>query len=103
MMAQAMITHITALASDPNLRSVIVEGKRIATLRASDVDALHLRAGLAWTATLAAAVEREVLANKARKKAMNLLGRRMYSRGELLNRLIRSKLPLPIAERIVDE
>jgi regulatory protein len=102
-MAAQQITQIKAAKADPNLRHIEVGAKRIATLRASDVERLRLHVGTLWTATLAGAVESEHRANQARKRAMNLLGRRMYSRGELIDRLARAKFDRSIAVRIADE
>lgn len=109
----AVISEITPLTSYPNMRRVRIgpphsphspSGKKtVATLRAADIDAIGLAIGNPWTPKLAQAVRVELAAGKARKAAMNLLGRRAYSKGELIDRLQRKGHDTLIAQRIADE
>jgi len=100
-----VISEIAPLVSDPNMRRVRVgPGKKtVATLRAADVEALELAIGQPWTAKLAQAVQVELAANKARKAAMNMLGRRAFSKAEVIERLEKKGHAVSIAQRIADE
>lgn len=101
--AQATITEIVPLPSDPNMRRVRIGRKTIATLRANDLEQLNLKVGQRWTDALAKAVEKAVAANKARKAALTMLGRRAASHGEVIERLVRKGHELSIAQQIADE
>jgi len=83
----ASITAIEPLASNPNLRRVRVGTKTVATLQAADIESLRFRVGQSWTAEAAQRVADAVSAAKARTTAMKLLGRRDFSRAELIDRL----------------
>lgn len=97
------ITEIRPLPTDPNLRRVRVGTKTVATLRASDVEALRLRVGMPWTATLEESVRRTIASLKASRDAMRLLGRRQLSRAELIERLIRKGHEQHVVQTVVDE
>jgi SOS response regulatory protein OraA/RecX len=99
----AVITNIKPLPSDPNLRRIYVNKKAIALLRASDVELLKLREGLAWTTSIEQAVRNEHDALNARRDAMRMLGRRALSSGELLERLLRRNHSRALSERTVSE
>lgn len=99
----AVVSEIQSLESDPNMRRIRVGRRTMATLRAADIEMLGLKVGQAWTERLANAVLAEVAASKARKDAMQLLGRRAYSRGEIVHRLQRKGYDQTTANRIADE
>jgi regulatory protein len=103
MNSAAVVTQIKPLSKDPNFRRVYVNKRAVALLRASDVEKLHLREGMTWNAHVAAAVQSEHEALKARQAAMRMLGRRAYSRGELMERLVRRGHSQLAASRTVDE
>jgi len=98
-----VITEIQPLDSDPNMRRIKVGRQTMATLRAADVEALALKIGQPWTEPLAKSVLAEVAANKARSDAMHLLGRRAYSRGEIVQKLQKKGYDQATAMRIGDE
>jgi regulatory protein len=97
------ITEIASLSSDPNMKRVRVNGKSVAVLRNADVESLGLKVGTPWTMGLDREVRAALSANKTRRAAMQLLGRRAYSRGELIERLTRKGHERTAAERIADE
>jgi regulatory protein len=99
----ATITELRPLPSDPNVRSIRVGRRAVARLRIADVESLGLEVGQPWTEELAAAVQRALAVNKARKVALRLIGRRAYSSGELVDRLVRREHDRSVAELIVDE
>ena len=99
----AVISGIERLPSDPNVCRVRVDGRVIARLRAIDVEALDLSAGQAWTDALARTLEATLAMNKARRTAFNVLGRRAYSRGELVERLVRKGHDRTAARLVADE
>lgn len=101
--AHATISQIRPLANDPNLRRIVVGRKVVATLRSTDIESLKIQVGAIWTADLAAAAQTEMKANKARRAAMSMLGRRAYSRAEVVDRLVRKSHDRTIAERIARE
>jgi hypothetical protein len=94
-MRDSLITAIIPLNRDPNLRRIDVNGRRVAALRASDVQSLRLRVGLPWTSDLVAEVQQLENSRNAHQKAMNLLGARMYSKAELRERLVRAGFDAP--------
>jgi len=99
----ATISNIEPVASDPNIRRVKVNGRSVARLKASDVAALDLSVGQPWTEALGRAIQAAIAANRARKAALNLLGRRGYSRAELLDRLTRKGHDQTSARLAVEE
>lgn len=101
--APRSITEIRPLPSDPNLRSVRVDGRAVARLRASIVEELDLVVGQRWTAALAARVESKQREEKARKAALTMLGRRALSSGELLERLRGRGYDEATARAVVDQ
>ena len=101
--AGPVISEIQPLDSDPNMRRIRVGRQTMATLRAADIEALGLKVGQPWTEPLARSVLAEVAANKARRDAMQLLGRRAYSRGEVAQKLQKKGYDQATAMRIADE
>lgn len=97
------ITALDPLPSDPNVIRVRVDGKIVARLPRTDVDALELAIGQRWTATLADRVDRAIRVNKARKAALGILGRRAMSRRELTDRLAHKDHEPQTAQAIADE
>lgn len=97
------VSEIRPLPSDPNMRRVRVGNKTVATLRACDIERLNLDVGTAWTQRLKQAVERTVAMNKARRDAMNMLGRRQLSRQEIIDKLARKSHDPIIAQQLADE
>jgi regulatory protein len=81
------IAAITPSPRDPTMRTIRVGKKNVATLRATDIEHLQI----------------EVVAQRARKAAFTMLGRRSFSRGELLDRLLQKGNDRAIAQKIVDE
>lgn len=81
------ITAITARGSDPNFRNIRVGKSIVAVLPASDVEALSLQVGSAWTAAIARAVNFAQSLAEARRIAMQLLSRRPLTTRELIDRL----------------
>jgi len=96
------ITAISPIARTPELVSVRVAGRVVARVRATDVETLGLRVGLAWTEQLDARVRDADARLRARRDALRLLGRRARSRGELSERLGGRHEP-PVVEGVLDE
>lgn len=101
--AGAVITEIAPLPSDPNMRRVKVGRRVIARLPSGAVEQLELRIGQRWTDALAKHIAEAVAITKARRDAMTLLGRRAFSRGEVVERLIRRDHSEAVANRVADE
>lgn len=98
-----VVSEITPLANDPNLRRVRVGRKIVATLRAADIESLKLKVGTEWTASLAARIEHAQAVNKARKDAMRLLGRRAFSSAEIVERLAAKGHDRAVAVQVSEE
>lgn len=96
----ATITEIVALKSDPNQRRIRIGRRTVATLRASDVDELKLEVGAKWTRKLQALVDRSMAADRVRKAAMTMLGRRSMSRSDLVSRLVNKGHAKRLAEQV---
>lgn len=97
------ITAIVPVASDPSKRKVMLEKRVAATLRDEEVERLGIEVGSKWTEKLQKQVVEIVTRAKARTKAMSLLGRRAYSRGEIAERLERAGFDDALAESVADE
>lgn len=95
------ITAIDPLPADPNMRRIKVNGRIAAKLSASDAESLGLAVGKAWNARLAKHVKELVERGSARRDAMNMLGRRPFSSGELRDRLIRREYSAAIVDRVL--
>ena len=85
----AVITGISHPPHDPNRCHLRVDGRRVATLPASVVDALSIAVGQPWTPCLRDALRRAAAVARARAAALRLLGARALSTGELRERLAR--------------
>lgn len=99
----AVITEIAPLPRDPNLRRIRVGRRTMATIVDADVQRLRLRTGMRWTASLAAKVGEAAEAQRARKAALNLLGRRALSSAELGERLLRKGFAEKVIDRVRNE
>lgn len=100
---EPIITSITAIPSDPNLRSIRVNGRVVATLRASEVDRLELVVHRPWTDDLAQAAHESVEKDRGRKAALQILARSDRSTSELRDRLVQRGVEQATAERVVAE
>lgn len=98
-----VISEIRPVASDPTMRRVRVGNKTVATLRAADIESLGLEIGAKWTVDLAQRAEACMQMNKARRAALMMLGRRPFSRGELVERLMGKQIDPALAQQVVDE
>ena len=97
------VTRLQPTKRDPARVMIRVGAKVAATLPRSAVDELGIAAGTPWTPALAAAVAEAVDADKARRYALNALGRRALSRGELVERIRRRGHGDEVARRVVDD
>lgn len=102
-MALPIITSIDPLPSDPNVLRIRVDGTIAARLPRSDVQSLNLETGQTWDDAIEAQVQRLIALNKTRKAAMSLLGRRGFSRAELLERLERKGHEQSLAREVADQ
>lgn len=99
----ATISDISPLPSDPNVQRIKVGGRIVARLSGRDVEQLNLEPGQEWTDELAERVAHQVARAKARKTALNALGRRSLSRGQLIERLQRRGHDADAAASVADE
>ncbi|HRP63371.1 MAG TPA: regulatory protein RecX [Phycisphaerales bacterium] len=99
--AGSTITAVEPLPADPNMRRIKVNGRIAAKLSASDVESLGLAVGKGWNARLAKQVKELVELGGARWDAMNMLGRRQLSSGELRERLMRREYSAAIVARVL--
>ena len=95
------ITAIDVVGSDPNLRSIKVNGRAVARLPVADVDRIGLRPGVRWSPSMRAAVESTVQQSKARAAALAILARRAMSSVEVAERLQRKGIATDIAAKTV--
>lgn len=101
--SRPVVTHVQPLANDPNRRRIKVDGKVVATLRASDVETLGIEVGRAWTESLAERVRRTQVLDKARREALSLLSRRAYSAQSLSERLAGHGHDSSIVKQVIRE
>jgi regulatory protein len=100
---ESVISEIRPLPSDPNLRRVRVGRKTIATLRVADIESLGLAVEMPWTASLAKKVQHALAADRARRDALKILGRRACSRNEIIERLSAKKHVRGLAVEVAQE
>lgn len=97
------ITEIRPLHSDPNYRSIRVNGRTVARLRDAVVESLQLAVGQRWTAERAARVEAKVREEKSRKAALSMLGRRALPQREVEQRLLKRGHDQGAVRTVVEE
>jgi regulatory protein len=97
------VTKLQPTKRDPNRVMIRVDGKVVATLPRDVIESLGVMVDTEWTASLAERVDVAVDADKARKYAMNALGRRALSCGELADRIKRRGHSQAVADRVVEE
>ncbi len=84
----AVVSRITTTKRDATRVMIRVDGKVVATLQREVVDDLGVTVGSLWTESLQEAVEHAVQFDQGKRKARNILNRRMLSQGELVRRLV---------------
>lgn len=97
------VTKLQPTRRDPNRVMIRVEGKVVATLPRQVIDELGISVDIEWTESIAGRVDVAVDSDKARKYAMNALGRRALSCGELADRIKRRGHSQIVADRVVEE
>jgi len=107
-MSQAHLTEPTVAKLQPTRRDpgrvmIRVAGAVKATLPREVVDRLGISVGDPWTDALEARVAEAADADKARRYALNALGRRALSAGELAERIRRRGHPPHVAADVVQE
>lgn len=98
-----VISKITPRTSNPNVRSIHVGRKTVATLRAADVKSLNLKVGDPWTKAVSRRVALILKRQKALSSAMNMLGRRSLSKSDLAHRLVAKGNSRVIAGQVAEE
>jgi len=98
-----IVTKLQPTKRDPNRVMIRVDGKVVATLRREVIDELGIAIDMVWDGAMAARVDTAVDADKARKYAMNALGRRALSTGELKDRIKRRGHSEAVADRVVEQ
>ncbi|NOG55247.1 MAG: hypothetical protein HND57_13140 [Planctomycetes bacterium] len=83
------ISRLQPTARDPSRLSVLVNGRRVATLPARCMHDLDLYVGLAWTPDVEARVTAASQQDEVHRRALRMLNRRALSSGEVRDRLIR--------------
>ncbi|MGI9013183.1 MAG: hypothetical protein ACR2GY_02930 [Phycisphaerales bacterium] len=97
------ITAITPSRSNPNRRAIAVDDARILSLDAAVVESLDLTVGKKWTSTTARAVLAALDAHRARRDALNMLGRRSCAVADLRARLRRREHSEAAVEQVITE
>lgn len=87
--AGSVISRLQPTARDPSRLSVMVNGRRVATLPARCMHELDLHVGMAWTPEVQARVQQAAAQDEVHRQAMRLLNRRAVSTGEMMDRLVR--------------
>ena len=87
--ARMTVTSIKPTKRDPERRMIRVGQEVVATLERRVIEALGVCEGMEWTDELAARVEDASTHDRLRRYAINALGRRALSEGELVDRLKR--------------
>ncbi|MHC4415455.1 MAG: regulatory protein RecX [Planctomycetota bacterium] len=85
----ATITAIEPVDAEPAMRRLRADRATLATLPATEIRALGLAVGDRWTEQVAHVVQKAVRRSVAREAAMKMLSRRAFSRGELIEQLVR--------------
>lgn len=100
---RCIVTSLDSLPSDPNFRRIRVDGKIVVKLRAVDLEELSILVGDEWTESIAVKVNNLVNAQKARKLAFDLLGKRNHSSKEISKKLLAKGFEVTIIEQILKE
>ena len=100
---ESRVTKLQPTQRDPNRVMIRVDGKVVATLPREVIDELGISIDLEWTESIAGRVDVAVDSDKARKYAMNALGRRALSCGELADRIRRRGHSQSVAAQVVGE
>lgn len=102
MLANQRITALRPTRRSPDRATVRVEGKVVATLSMKRIAELGLEVGQPWNDELAEQVAQAATFDRAMKKAMNRLGRRMLSRRQLDDKLRTLEFEQPVRQRVLD-
>lgn len=97
------ITAIEPRPTDPNFRRIRVDGRVAAAITAAQLDQIGIEVGQPWTGELVRQVEHAILAGRIHRRAMNILGRRAYAHGELIERLVRAGFDRTAARATADD
>ncbi len=100
---QPRITAIKPTQRDPARMSIRAGGKYIGTMSHRRIVELDLTVGMAWTDDLADRVTAMLGADKATRYAMNALNQRMFSTGELIDRLRRRGYEAAVIDEVVEK
>jgi SOS response regulatory protein OraA/RecX len=98
-----VITSIDPAPTDPNLRRVRVDGRIKATLRVSELADAGVDVGDAWSATVAARIDRVMAQRAARERALGCLARRAHTSDELRSHLTRRGFEAPVIDDTLRE
>lgn len=102
-MRESTVTKLQPTKRDPGRVMIRVDGAVKATLPREVVDRLGIAVGTRWTEAAAERVAEAVDADKARRYAINALGRRALSAGELADRIRRRGHSSEVAAAVVGE
>jgi len=96
------ITAMTANRRDPNRVAVRVDGRVAATVSVRSIAVLRLAVGSECDASLLVELERAASDDKAMQQAINRLGRRAMSRGQIERKLAELGYDETTCERVLD-
>lgn len=99
--SEPTVTKLQPTKRDPTRVMIRVDGAVKATLPRPVVETLGIAVGLAWTEAVEARVAEAVDRDKAERYALNALGRRALSGGELAERIRRRGHGAAVAEAVV--
>lgn len=98
--AHAEVEALRPTRRDPMRVMVRVGGKVVGTLPRDTVERLGIAIGTPWTDEMAEQMARAVSADKAKRYALNALGRRMLSCGELAERMRRREYEPAVIDEV---
>jgi len=101
--SESVITDLKPTKRDPSRMMIRVNRRVVATLPIPILGSLSIERGMVWTERLAEQVLEAVEWDQAYRKAMRLLERRAYSKGEIVDRLVRKEIKRATAECLVEE
>ncbi|MCG8511130.1 MAG: RecX family transcriptional regulator [Rhodospirillales bacterium] len=99
---QPTITAIVPSKRSPDLASIRVAGKTVATMSTQRIAELGVAVGQPWTIELAEQVEQAGAYDKAMRTAMNTLNRRPLSRRELDRKLREKEHDEAVRQHVLD-
>ncbi len=99
----AEVESLRPTKRDPLRVMVRVGGRVVGTLPRDAVERLGIAIGTPWSDELAGALAQAVSADKARRYALNALGRRMLSCGELAERMRRRAYEPAVVESVIGQ